>query len=91
MTQFKPLSHQEDADYVMAAKIADLEKIEARGIKHVHTGRSNSNYLMLLLSVENGQLQYKSLEDHSLILKRHEYPYVLELATDMFMLKNLII
>ena len=53
MTQFKPLSHQEDADYVMAAKIADLEKIEARGIKHVHTERRKSvnNYLMLLLSL----------------------------------------
>ena len=52
MTYFKPLAHQEDADYVMVSTIAD----QARGIKHVHTGKYWYDYLVVLLSLKNGQL-----------------------------------
>ena len=38
MTDFKPLVHQEDAEYEMISSIRYLDKIEASGIKHVHNG-----------------------------------------------------
>ena len=95
VTQFKPLVHQVDAEYAMISKIADLEKIEARGIKHVHDKSSTwrpTNYLMILLTFKNGQLQYKSLEDDSFLLKNHDFESTfLELAQDMYMINNLII
>ena len=76
----------------MLSELADPEKIEARGIQHVHTGKSENNYLMLLLSLKNGQLQYKSFEDDSLLLKFYNrHAYVIELAQDMYMIDELII
>ena len=68
VTHFKPLEHQDNAIYVMVSSIADLQKIEARGIKHVHSGDDDYDFLMLLLSLKNGQLHYNSLEDDSFLL-----------------------
>jgi len=69
VTEFKPLVHQEDAEYVLVSRIADLKKIEARGVKHSHTGEGLYTYVMIEMLFMNGQLQCKSLENNSLLLK----------------------
>ena len=75
----------------MLSSIADLKKIEARGIKHVHDGRDHYNYLMILLSLKNGQLQYKSFEDDSLLLEITEWAHMVVLAQDIYMIDKFII
>ena len=99
VNQFKPLVHQKNAEYVMLSNIADLWKVEDRGIKHF-TGPRYSihyklgiNHLMILLSFKNDKLRYKSLEDESFLVKKSKSyeSHVLELAQNMYMVDTFII
>ena len=40
----------------MVSEVGDPEKIEAKGIKHIHTGQFARKYLIIELVFRNGQL-----------------------------------
>ena len=92
MRQFEPLVHRNDSEFFMMADVSDLKKIEAKGIKHVQTiGHFfDSNSLLIEMILVNGQLQFKSIKSDSLLIKRCWRPHALELAKDMYLVKNRI-
>ena len=90
MIQFKPLTHTQDAEYVLVSEISDMAKIEARGANR-YTGGHWNNVFMLELIVKNGQLQIKGSEHNSLLLSDIDDGDVVELGEATYVLTNLII
>ena len=77
----------------MMAKVDNLSKIEAKGIKHVHDGLGDIRFLMAELTTKDYYLEIecKSVYSNALLIKGIKDPHVLELAKDLYLVKDLIV
>ena len=90
--QFKHCTDNEDAEFIQLTKIADLQKLKEKGIKHNHDceERKNieilfGNFWMTFIKVRTGeepQIEISSPEENSLVLENIDCPHVLQLSKD---------